>query len=66
MIERRSGLRLALEPRQGLGVFDDVIGQEFQGDKAVEGYILGLVDYAHPTPAKFLDDAVVRYGLADH
>ena len=66
MIERRGGLRLALEPRQSLSVFDDVIGQEFQGDKAVEGYILGLVDHAHPAPAKLLDDAVVRNRLADH
>jgi hypothetical protein len=66
MIKRRCGLRLALEPSQGLWVFDDVIGQEFEGDKAVEGNVLGLVDHAHPAPAKLFDDAVVRDGLADH
>jgi len=66
MIQRRSRLRLALKPRQGLGVFDDVIGQEFQRDKSVEGYILCLVDDPHSAAAQFLDDAVVRYRLADH
>jgi len=66
MTKRRSGLRLTLEPGQGLGVSDDVIGQKFEGHKAVEGYVLGLVDDAHPTPAELLENAVVRDGLADH
>jgi hypothetical protein len=40
--------------------------EEFQGDDSVELRILGLVNYAHATFAKFLEYVVVRYGLADH
>src|SRR5713226_8553860 len=29
-------------------------------------YVLGLVDHTHTAAAEFLDDAVVRNGLADH
>ena len=66
MVQGRSRLRLALKPGQRLGIFGHVIRQELQGDKAVQGYILGLVNHAHPAAAEFLDDAVVRDGLADH
>jgi hypothetical protein len=66
MIEGRRSLRLPLEPRQGLSVFDDVIGQKLQGHKSVEGYVLGLVDNTHSATAELLDDPVVRDGLADH
>jgi hypothetical protein len=31
----------------------------------VELRVFGLVDHTHPAAAKFLDDAVVRDGLAD-
>ena len=65
MIEGRRRLRLPLEPCQGLSVFDDVIGQKLQGDKSVEGYVLGLVDDTHAATTKLFDDAVVRDGLAD-
>ena len=40
--------------------------QEFQRDKAMKLHILGFVDNTHPPAAQFLDDAVVRDGLADH
>jgi hypothetical protein len=48
-----------------LGVLSHVVGQKFQGDKSVQGYVLGLIDDAH-SAADLLDDAVVRDGLADH
>jgi hypothetical protein len=32
----------------------------------MEGDVLRLIDNAHPTTAEFLDDAVVRDGLAEH
>ena len=35
MIQSRRSLRLALKTAQGLGIFGDFIGQEFQGDKTV-------------------------------
>ena len=40
--------------------------QEFQGDKPVQGYVLGLVDHTPAATTKLLDDAVVRDGLANH
>src|SRR5580658_2020322 len=66
MIECRGRLRLPLEPRQGLSVFDDVSGQKLQSDKSAEGYVLGLVDDTHAATTKLFDDPVVRDGLADH
>ena len=56
----------ALEAGQSLWVFGYFVGQELQGDKAVQLYVLGLVDHAHAAAAQLLDDAVVRDGLADH
>ena len=66
MVESRRRLRLALEAGQGLGVFYDVIGQKLQGDKSVQGYVLGLVNNPHTAAAELLDDAVVRDGFSDH
>jgi hypothetical protein len=47
VIECRSRLGFALEPRQGLSVLGDVIGQKLQHYKSVESYVLGLVDNTH-------------------
>jgi len=66
MIERRSGLRLALKTRQSLRVFDNVVGQKFQGDETMKGNVLSLVNHAHAAAAEFFDDAVMRDRLADH
>jgi len=66
MIQRRGGLRFALEPSSSLRIFSAFVGKEFQGHKAAQLYILGLVDHAHPTPAELLDDAVVGDDLTDH
>ena len=65
MVESRRGLRFTLKTGKSLGVFGDFIGQEFQGDKSVQPGVLGLVNHTHPSAAQFLDDAVVRNGLAD-
>ena len=65
MVESRGGLCFPLKAGQGLGVLRDVIGQELQGDKAVQGYIFGLVNDAHPTAAQLFNNAVVRDGLSD-
>ena len=66
MIQRRSGLRLALEAGQSLRIFGDIVGQEFQRDKAAELEVLRLVNHAHAAAAQLLDDAVMRDGLTDH
>src|SRR5208337_4634882 len=66
MVESRGRLRLALEAGQDLCVLGDVIGQKLEGDKAVERNVFGLVNDAHTAAPEFLDNAVVRDGLADH
>ena len=37
-----------------------------EGDEAAQFDVFSLVDHAHASAAKFLDNAVVRDGLADH
>jgi hypothetical protein len=49
-----------------LGIYGNVIRQELESDKPVQRYILGFVDYSHPSAAEPLDDAVVRDSSADH
>jgi hypothetical protein len=65
MIQGGSRLRLALKPSQRLGIFGNLIRQEFQGDKSVKSYVLSFVDDTHPAAAQFLNDAIVRNGLAN-
>ena len=65
MVQSGGGLRLAAGSAQAPEGLGDIIGQEFQGDKATESGVLGLVDHAHTAAAELLDDAVVRDGLAD-
>ena len=66
MVQGGSGLRLALETGEGLRIFGNFVGQELERDKAMQLDVLGFVDHAHAAAAEFLDDAVVRNGLADH
>src|SRR3990172_4835302 len=40
--------------------------KKLQCREAVQLCILGLVNDAHPTLAKFFENAIVRYGLTDH
>ena len=65
MIQGGRGLRFALESGESLRIFCHLFGQELQGHKAVESSVLGLVDDTHPAAAEFLNDAIVRDGLAD-
>ena len=66
MIQGRSCLCFALEAGQGLRILDDGIGQELQGDEAMQAEVLGLVDDPHAATTEFLDNPVMRDGLADH
>jgi len=65
MVERRRRLRLALEASESLCVIGNIVRQELQSHKAVQFYIFRLVNNTHPAAAEFLDNAVVRNGLAD-
>jgi hypothetical protein len=64
MIESRGSLSLAAEAGEGLRVTGDVGRKEFEGDKAVETSVLGLVNHTHAAPAEFLEDSEMRDGLA--
>ena len=66
MVQGGCGLRFALESGQSLPILFNLVRQELQSDKAVQLYVLSLVDNAHPAAAQLLDDAVVRDGLAKH
>src|SRR5690348_14351328 len=66
MIQSRGGLRLALKSGQGLWVAEDLIGQELEGNKAMQAGVLGLVHHSHASAANLLDDLVVGDFLANH
>ena len=66
MVQCGSGLGLALEAGQRLGVSGDVIRQELEGDKAMQTGVFGFVDHTHAAATDLLDNAVVRDGPADH
>ena len=64
MVQRRSGLRFALESSERAGVVADIFGKEFQCDVAAEAIVFGFVDDTHPAASKALQNAIVRESLA--
>ena len=53
-----------MEVKIRLRISRQFIGQELEGDKAAKLGVLGLVDHTHSAAAQFLQDAIVRNGLA--
>ena len=47
-------------------VISDRGRKELEGDNSLEPGIFGLVDHTHSSLAQFLEDSVMRYGLAYH
>ena len=66
VVQRRRRLGLALEAGERLRVLGYFIGQELQGNKAMQLDVLGFVDHTHPPAAEFFDNAIVGDGLVDH
>ena len=66
MVQRRSRLRLALKAAERLGILGHFIGQELEGDKAMQPGVFGFVNHTHPAAAQLVDNAVMRNGLPDH
>ena len=66
MIQCRCRLRFALKTAEGLRIACHFVRQELQSDEAVQPCVLGFVDDAHAAATEFLDNAVVRDGLANH
>ncbi len=65
MVQGGGGLGLALEAAQSLRIAGNLIGQELEGDEAMQASVFSFVHHSHPPAAQLLDDAVVRDGLAD-
>ena len=65
MVQSRSGASLAAKAFEGLRVAHHVIGQELQRHEAAKLSILGLIDNAHASAAKLLNNAVVRNRAAN-
>ena len=65
MVQCRCSLSFASKARQHQRVAGNVFGQKFERDKTLQPDVFCLVDHAHAAAPEFLDDAVVRDGLAD-
>ena len=66
MVQGRGGSRLPPEALEGLRIPRQVIRQELQRHESAEFGVLGLVDDAHPAPAKLFHNPIARDHLANH
>ena len=66
MVQSGSGACFTAEAFERLRILSYVLRQKLQCDKSAKLSVLGLVHHTHPAAAEFLDDAIVRDGLADH
>jgi hypothetical protein len=64
----KSGCDFGLSQQTLLGALigRDFCWEEFNGDFPLQPLVLSQVDLAHAAAPEFLDDAVMRDGLADH
>ena len=51
MVQARDGPRLALESLAKRGVSREVLGQNFDRDRAIESSVFGFVDFPHAARA---------------
>ena len=61
VIERGEQLRFALEPRQAVRIECEQLGQDLQGDFAIQLRVAGAVHLAHGARTKWGDDFVGTY-----
>src|SRR6185436_17281907 len=66
VIQCRSRLGFLNEAAFAFGVSYSLRREDFDGDKALQMSITGLVDNAHSTLTELLENAIVRKSLADH
>ncbi len=66
VVQRGCSLGLALKTGEGLGIFGHIVRQEFEGDETMKPGVFSLINHSHTAAANFLDNAIVRDGLADH
>ena len=58
VIERGQRLRLALEPRDALGIRSELLQDDFDRDVAVEATVARLIDDAHASRTESFEDLV--------
>ena len=66
MVQCRGRFRLTMETIAGHRIVGDPIGEQLQGDEAVESAVLSLVDDAHAALAEDAEKLVVRDGAVRH
>src|SRR5271154_1478939 len=66
VIDRRGCLRLAPESFEGLRIISNPRRQKLESDEPVQRCVFGLVHNTHAATTEFLDDAVMRDGLAEN
>ena len=59
MVQRCGGAGFLLEAAQAVGVRGQRFGQDLDGDFAVEPGVVGAVDFAHSTSAKWRADFIL-------
>jgi hypothetical protein len=64
VIQRGGGTRFALKALEHGSVGGKSIGQEFQGNEAIQAGVFGFIDDTHASSTKPFVDAVMRDGLA--
>lgn len=58
VVQRRHGMRLALEPLPRGGVVRQLLGEELDGDRSPQSVVHRPVDRAHPAAAQLADEFV--------
>ena len=69
VVQAGDGLRLALEPLLEIGVRGDMLGEDFDGDRAVQAGVARFVHFAHPARAEWREDLIgaeLRPGVKRH
>jgi hypothetical protein len=66
MVQSRGGPRLAAEALERKGIPGELIGKEFEGDKAAQLLVLRLVDNSHAAAAELFDDLVAGNPGSNH
>ena len=68
VFEAGDGAGFLAEAAEEFGVFGELAGEDFEGNLAIHGGVVGFVDGCHAALADLLDDAIGAEGLTglDH
>ena len=66
MIQGRKDLRFPLETSQALSILRELLGENFDGDFALQLRVDSAVNLSHPAASQLADDFVVGKSFSDH